>query len=105
MSDLSLPAGDTAPVLVGTITNADGTAYDLTGCTVRFQMRLSTDFRFTVDASAAITSATGGLVQYTWMSGDLATPGDYVSRWQIYRTSDGTVEHTTPSNSIVVESL
>ena len=67
MSDLSVVSGDTAPPLIGTITNADGTAYDLTGCTVRFQMRLLTEYRWTVDSTATITSASGGLVSYTFI--------------------------------------
>ena len=105
MSDLSIVSGDTAPALIGTITNADGTAYDLTGCTVRFQMRLLNDYRWTVDAAATVTSASGGLVSYSFSASDTATPGDYESRWRIYRTSDGTIEHTEPANTITVDPL
>ena len=102
MSDINLVASDTAPSIVGTLTNVDGTAFDLTGATVRFQMRLLTDLRFTVDASAVITNAAGGLVRYDWAAGNLATPGDYEARWKI-TFSGGTVEHTVPANTITVE--
>ena len=102
MSDLSFTAGDTAPSVVGTLTNPDGTAFDLTDCSVRFQMRLLTDRRFTVDAAATITNETGGLVRYDWAAGDLATPGDYESRWRIAFLG-GEIEHTLPANTITVE--
>ena len=105
MSDISIVSGDTAPPLIGTITNADGTAFDLTGCTVRFQMRLVTEYRWTVDAVATVTSATGGLVSYTFSAADTATPGEYESRWRIFRTADGSIEHTEPANSITVDPL
>lgn len=102
MSDLTFVVSDSAPSVVGTLTSAAGTAIDLTNCTVRFQMRLVTDNRFTVDSPAVVTSTTGGLVRYDWGASDLAVAGDYVARWRIYNTSGGSIEHSDPANTITV---
>ena len=102
MSDLVFVVGDTAPSVVGTLTDAAGAPIDLTNTTVRFQMRLSSEARLAVDASAVITSTTGGLVRYDWATHDLDVAGDYVARWRILSTTGGTVEHTDPANTITV---
>lgn len=102
MADLTLVASDTAPSVFGTITDVDGNPRNLTDATVRFQMRLAMDRRFTVDASAVVVTALEGRVRYDWQAGDLATAGDYVSRWRI-TYQDGSIEHTEPENTISVE--
>ena len=94
-------SSDTAPSVYGALTNSAG-VIDLTDASVRFQMRLVNDRRFAVDAAASIVSPTAGTVRYDWVEGDLATPGDYVSRWQI-TFADLTVQHTEPENTITVE--
>lgn len=104
MADVTYPAGDTAPSIFGTITNTDGTPFDLTGKTVRFQMRWLLDNRFKVDAAAIITDADGGLVRYDLVAGDMDTVGDYQTRWQILN-GDGSIEHTQPADSIEVVAL
>lgn len=105
MSDLTFVVGDDGPSVVGTLTNAASVAIDLTNCTVRFQMRLLTDNRLTVDATATITSTTGGLVRYDWATHDLDVAGEYESRWRIYNTTGGRVEHTDPANTITVAAV
>src|SRR5262245_23600217 len=102
MSDLTFVAGDTAPPVTGTILDKDGAPVNLTGATVRFQMRLVIDRRWTVDADAEVVSAPDGTVKYEWETGDLGEPGDYVSRWFV-TNSDTTIEHTTPQNTIAVQ--
>ena len=102
MSDLTVVRGDTAPSVNGTLTNKDGTARDLTQCSVRFQMRRTDSFAFTVDAPATIVLATAGTVRYDWAAGDLDDAGDYEARWQV-TLSDESIEHTTPANTITVE--
>lgn len=101
MSDLQLVQGDTAPSVFGHLTNTDGTDKDLTGCTVRFQMRSAIDRRFAVNAIATIIGMTTGDVRYDWSPGDLAEVGDFLTRWQI-TYSDNTVEHTDPENTLTV---
>ena len=103
MSDITFVADDTGPSLTGTLTNADGTPFDLTSAaSVRFQMRLLADRRWLVNAVATIVDAAAGTVRYDWQAGDLATPGEMSSRWFITFT-DTTTEHTDPENTITVE--
>lgn len=95
--------GDTGPDVIGVI-HAEGDASDLedlTGCTVRFQMRKSDDKRFTVNAPAAITNAAGGEVTYQWAANDLAVPGVYEAQWEI-TYADGSVITTVEPVEIVV---
>lgn len=77
--------GDTAPSIVSTI-HARGNAasvVDLTGCSVRFQMRKADDRRFTVNGVADIVDAEAGSVQYDWGPNDLAVPGEYQIQWLV----------------------
>lgn len=102
-SDLTFTQGDTSPSVFGFLTNDDGTAFDLTNASVRFQMTSTLDRRFTVNSPASIVgSAALGAVRYDWAAGDLATVGDYTSKWKI-TFLDGGIEHTRPGNTITVE--
>ena len=100
MSDLTFVAGDTQPSITGTLTNISEA--DLAAATVRFQMRLTTEFRYTVDGVADLVSAAAKTVRYDWVAGDLDTPGDYASRWLVI-FADTTIEHSIPANTITVE--
>jgi hypothetical protein len=103
VATISFVQGDTNPSIFGNLTNDDGSPYDLTDTTVRFQMRETLDRRFAVDASAVIVGdPTLGAVRYDWQAGDLVAAGDYESRWRILFLDSG-VEHTIPANSITVE--
>jgi hypothetical protein len=103
VADLIFTQGDTAPSVFGALTNADGTPFDLTDATVRFQMREAIDRRFSVDSAAVIVDdPTAGNVRYDWAEGDLATAGDFVSHWRILFT-DTSIEHTIPANTITVQ--
>lgn len=102
MADLNLVVGATAPSVFGTLVTAEGSAINLTDATVRFQMRLTMDRRFAVDAVATVVDAATGRVRYDWLPGDLAAPGSYVSRWRI-QYQDGAVEYTEPENTIAVD--
>jgi len=101
MSDLTFVAGDDAPAIYGTLA-IDGVVIDLTGATVKFQMRPVTDRRFVIDSAAAVVTPTAGAVRYDWLTGDLATPGEYVSRWEI-TFADTSVQHSEPENTITVD--
>lgn len=105
MADLTFTCGDTAPSVVGTLTTPAGTAVNLTDCTVRFQMSRVGEMRLCLDAAAVVTSTTGGLVRYDWGAHDLDDPGSYQSRWRIYDSSGGTVEHSDPVNTISVAAV
>lgn len=103
MSDLTFVAGDDAPSIFGTLTDAAGAAIDLSPAdtSVRFQMRLTSEARFAVDAAAVIVTAVDGKVRYDFVEGDLAYPGDYLARWEIV-WGDGQIQHSDPANTITV---
>lgn len=100
MSDLQFTQYDTGPSLFGTLTVA-GQAVDLTGCTVKLQMRLETESRVRVEGDAVVVDADTGSVRYDWAEGDLAMVGDYAVRWLI-TYPDQTKQHSDPANSITV---
>lgn len=98
---LTFVQGDTAPAIRAQIlVEATGLPQDLTGATVKFQMRKADDRRFTVNATATITSAATGEVSYSWGANDLATPGDYLVQWEI--TYVTTRIQTTATSPITV---
>lgn len=103
MSDLSFIRADTAPSVFGTLA-VGGVAVNLTGATVKFQMRRATDYRLAVNAAATVVSPSAGTVRYDWAVGDLAIPGEYISRWQV-TFSDTTVQHSEPENTITVDPI
>lgn len=82
---LTFVTGDTRPALFGVIHEADDptAVLDLSGCTVRFQMRKADDRRYTVNAEATIVSPSEGEVRYTWATNDLNVPGTYLVQWEV----------------------
>lgn len=100
MADLPYYVGDTAPSIFGTL-EVDGAPINLTGTSVKFQMRLSYDNRYAVDADAVIVTPAAGSVRYDWAEGDLDVPGTYVAHWAV-TFGDGSVQHSVLGNSISV---
>lgn len=82
---LTFVTGNTRPAILGVI-HEEGdpdAVIDLTGCTVRFQMRKEDDRRFTVNAAAQIIDADTGAVKYQWATNDLNVPGIYLVQWEV----------------------
>lgn len=77
MSDFQLPKGALLPLLTATLSDENG-AINLTGATVKFQMRLPGSSTLKVDANATVVSAALGQVSYTWVAADTDTIGIYV---------------------------
>ena len=77
--------GDRDPDITATIRDqADPMApVNLTGGTVRFQMRKHDDRRYTVNAPATVVDAPLGKVSYAWGPNDLGVPGDYDVQWEV----------------------
>ena len=100
---LTFVQGDTAPDLLATLHEADDptAVLDLTGATVRFQMRRPDDRKFTINAAAEITDAEAGKVRYRWATNDLSYPGDYSVQWEV-TYPDARVQTTAAANTITV---
>ncbi len=90
-----LVQGDTAPDLLSVIHPEDDVEnpIDLTGASVRFQMRKPDDRLYTVDAPAHIVNAGQGYVSYSWAPNDLAVPGTYGAQWEV-TYNDGKIQTT-----------
>lgn len=75
---------DTRQYLLRTLTNADGTAIDLTNATVIFNMRIRNSSTLKIDGAAAvIVTAASGIVRYEWDTGDLDTAGFYEGEFEV----------------------
>lgn len=101
--ELVFVQGDTAPDL-GAVLHVKGdtsTPIDLSGATVRFQMRKDDDKQFTINAVATIADDVGGEVVYQWATNDLAVPGDYSVQWEV-TFADGRIQTTATPNLIRV---
>jgi len=103
MSTLTFVQGDTAPDIASTLHALDDpeTVLDLTGCTVRFQMRKPDDRRFTVNAVANILDVDGGVVRYRWGPNDLAVSGEYQVQWHV-TYPDAREQTTSDTETILV---
>lgn len=103
MQTFTYVKNDTLPSLQATLKHADGSAYDLTDCTVKFNMKLFNGRTYAVSskvsASATIVNALNGTVQYVWGASDLNTIGEYHGEFEI--TSGGRVQ-TSDLFAIVV---
>ncbi len=65
---LEINTGDLLPCVNATLQNSDGSAFNLTGCTVSFQLSQNGHVLFA--KSANVVNASAGTVQYAWQSGD-----------------------------------
>jgi hypothetical protein len=94
--------GNNRPVVRATLTHKDGTALDLTGARIWFQMRKADDKLFTVNAEADISGdPTLGKVLYEFGRNDLNVPGTYDVQWKVvYANQD--VQTTASTNTLVV---
>jgi hypothetical protein len=101
--ELVFVQGDTGPDIAAVlhVQGNTSTVIDLTGATVRFQMRKPDDRKFTVDAPATIQDADAGDVVYQWSPNDLAVEGDYHVQWEI-TFSNGRVQTTATPGLIRV---
>jgi hypothetical protein len=100
---LTFVQGDTAPDLTAIIHAEDepSSVVDLTGCSVRFQMRKRDDHRYTVNSAATVLDAPAGSVSYSWGANDMSTPGEYVVQWEVTYPG-GRIQTTSPEVMITI---
>lgn len=92
-----LKKGDTSPSLVYALTP---TTVDLTGATVRFNMRLNGGAVKISRAAAVVVTQTGTpTVRYDWQAGDTDTAGFYSAEFEVTYTG-GAVE-TFPNSDFI----
>ena len=90
-ADFKITQNDTTEPIEGVCLDESGSPVDLTGATVRFQMKQHGADAAKVDAVATVSSALEGEFLYSWQAGDTDTPGVYWATFQVTH-SDGGVE-------------
>lgn len=85
MADFSIKTGDTLPVLQSTLTYPDGTAIDVTGCTVTLKVRENGSRATGESLSATLVTPASGIVKRVWTGSEtfLGIPGLYDAEWQV----------------------
>lgn len=105
-ADFYIKQDNTSPALEAQLKDNDGNAVDLTGASVRFQMKKVGDDSPSVDASAKITDASNGIVAYDWSIGDTDTTGSYIAEFDVdYSGGTGdnfTSDETFPNNDYLM---
>ena len=91
-----IKTNDTSPKLAVTLEDANSVPVNISGSTVRFHMKALGATSLKVDAPMTITNATGGIVEYSWVSSDTNTAGTYYGEVEVTYT-DSAVE-TFPNN-------
>lgn len=89
--DFTIKRDDRLPEIQATLTDAEDTAVNLSGCTVRFVMRDKATQETKIDAAATIVTAASGLVKYAWDGDDTDTAGNYQAEWEV-QFGDGRLE-------------
>ena len=95
-----IKSGDQAPGLGALLQYADGTAQDLTGATVVFNMRLKGSVTPKVDEQAVtLVTLLTGEVLYNWSAADTDTPGTYEGEFAVTLPDTRTV--TFPNDGYI----
>ena len=74
---------DTLPDLTATLRDGDFAVVDLTGATVRFNMRDASGTVKINNVGASIVVAVDGTVKYEWVTGDTDTAGEFDGEFEV----------------------
>ena len=100
---LTFVQGDTAPDITAVIHEEDDPTVlvDLSGSSVRFQMRRADDKRYQVNSLATVVNGPAGSVSYSWGANDLAVPGAFLVQWEVTYPG-GRIQTTSPEVQVTV---
>lgn len=90
---------DTSPAMLATLQDANGTAINLTGASVRFHMRTIGSTQTVVDAAATVVTPLSGIVRYNWIAADTDTIGSYQAEFEV-TYADASIE-TFPNDGYI----
>ena len=91
LTDFYIKQHDTREPVVAVCQDANGNAIDLTGATVKFNMKSGSGTLVVNDSThTSLVTAASGIVKYQWQAADTATAGDYTAEFQI-TFSDGRI--------------
>tara|TARA_B100000963_G_scaffold137118_2_gene119339 strand:- start:3730 stop:4053 length:324 start_codon:yes stop_codon:yes gene_type:complete len=93
----TIKKGDTAPFLTATLKDANGTAVDLTGATVVFNMADLDDNLVVTNGSCTIVDEDTGRIRYNWVTTDTANDGVFRGEFTVTFAS-GVIE-TFPNST------
>lgn len=99
MADYSIKQGDRLPTIQAQLTDEDGTAINLTGCTLQFVVRSSETGLLLFKKSATIDTAATGMVSYAWDVGDTDSNGLFNGEFEV-TFSDGR-KLTSPTKTYI----
>lgn len=94
-----LKTNDRSPILQSSIEDAAGNKIDLTGATVRFQMKRYNSSTKKIDSPALIYDEENGIVRYHWQVGDTDVGGSYLGEFEV-TYSDG-IKETFPNSGYI----
>jgi hypothetical protein len=95
MEYFQMKRGDTSPVLRFAL---KPTTLDISGATVRFQMRTKTR-TLVIDELAEVVSDLPPVIQYAWQEADTATAGSFEAEFKV-TYADGGIE-TFPNTTFI----
>lgn len=92
METFYLKTGDTSPALIYTLSPS---STDLTGATVRFNMRSHSGVKISRAAAVVVTETGTPTVRYNWQPSDTDTAGYYTAEFEV--TWPGGIIETFPN--------
>ena len=97
----NIKQNNTSPSLQAILKEGSGTVINLTGASVRINMKAVGGTGLKVNSAMTIVNATGGIIQYDWQSGDTDTVGSYALEFEV-TYADGSLETFPNSKNLSV---
>ena len=82
MADFTIKRNDTKPYLIASL-KTNGVAYNLTGASAKFIMKLEGAVTPKVSQPALLNDPVNGVLEYRWSPTDTDTEGIYNAEWEV----------------------